>query len=416
MEKRVRDKHVLMVTTVFPRWRGDATPPFILSQAVHLRKQGWCVTVLAPHSPGASRDEVWEGIRVIRFRYLLPERMQTLCYEGGILTQLARAPWKRWQLSFLCAAELLAVRRMCRCFDFDLVHAHSIIPQGLVVWLRFFSANRPVVISSHGADVFSLAATGFYGSLKRKVLRHATLVTTNSSVGREALLKLGVLESKIRVVPSTPSIAPVQPDEVAAIRERYASDGARLILFVGRLIPQKGVADLLEALALLPSLEGVRLVVVGDGSERAALESRASCSDLSAHVEFTGWLAPEQLTSYFEAADLFVAPSKPAADGAVESQGLVFVESMAAKTALIGTRCGGIVDMIQHEATGLLVPPANPKELSAAIQRLLEDASLRGDLASRAHALYEAKFSPEVVTRQLIRVYEEALAATCESS
>jgi glycosyltransferase involved in cell wall biosynthesis len=243
-----------------------------------------------------------------------------------------------------------------------------------------------------------------------------SLVTTNSSVGKQALLELEVPAAKIRVLPSTPTIVPTDADAVAQIHQRLVPNGERLVLFVGRLIEQKGVADLLEAFALLPSRDEVRLVIVGDGAERASLEAQADVLNVRAQVEFAGWLTPDQLTPYFEAADVFVAPSKPAADGAVESQGLVFVEAMAAGAALIGTRCGGIVDMVKDGETGLLVEPDDSQALAQAILKMTTDRELRASLVARAYSLYKEEFSPEIVTKQLVNIYEEAIRDTDASS
>src|SRR5688572_3816919 len=96
---------VLLVTSNYPRWAGDATTPFVLHLARDLRSLGWDVLVLAPHAPGAARAEVLDGVAVERFRYLLPERLQTVCYNGGSLGNLRRNPSNFLKLPLLVGRE-----------------------------------------------------------------------------------------------------------------------------------------------------------------------------------------------------------------------------------------------------------------------------------------------------------------------
>jgi len=155
-----REGNVLMSTSVFPRWSGDATPPFVLNQAQAVAEQGWGVTVLVPHAPGAARRERIGGVEVIRFRYLWPHRLQSLCYEGGMLVQLRKYPHRRWQLPFFLLAQIRAIRILCKQENFDLIHAHSLLPQGFTA-LRSVSRHQlPVLVTSHGNDVFGLQEDG----------------------------------------------------------------------------------------------------------------------------------------------------------------------------------------------------------------------------------------------------------------
>jgi glycosyltransferase involved in cell wall biosynthesis len=98
-------------------------------------------------------------------------------------------------------------------------------------------------------------------------------------------------------------------------------------------------------------------------------------------------VAPELLPNYLKAADIFVGPSKRAADGWVEAQGLTFVEAMIAGTPVIATRSGGIGDIVRHEETGLLVPEGDPEAIARSVERLAKDPDLAACLAEAGYIL-----------------------------
>ena len=190
-------KRVLMLTSVFPRFEGDATPPFVLNQAKAMAERGWKIAVLAPHGPGAKWGETMEGVEVYRFPYMWPLTLQQLCYEGGMLINLRTKPWTKWLLPFFGFAELLATIWMIRRWKPDLLHTHSLLPQGAIGVLAASLFDLPHVTTSHGNDVFGLKATGLTGRFKRWVLRHADLVTANSRATKDALIELGEQETRL---------------------------------------------------------------------------------------------------------------------------------------------------------------------------------------------------------------------------
>ncbi|MCP3858478.1 MAG: glycosyltransferase, partial [Phycisphaeraceae bacterium] len=128
---------------------------------------------------------------------------------------------------------------------------------------------------------------------------------------------------------------PEQPDtaRAAAIRTKYKHADGPLALFAGRLVIEKGVDDLLRAVALLRGeMDDLRLVIAGTGQDQTALEALTRDLELEDRVSFVGWIAPDDVASYMAAADMFVGPSKQSVSGWREGLGLVFLESMAAGT------------------------------------------------------------------------------------
>ena len=401
---------ICLLTSNFPRWDGDATTPFVLHLAQDLIKLGWQVEVLAPHAPGAARHEILHGVPVWRFRYFWPESQETVCYQGGALINLRKRRTNWLKIPALVSFEWLALMVLLARRRYDLINAHWILPQGFVAVAAKWLFGTPVVITVHGGDVFGLRGRPM-AWFKRLALRRATAITVNSSATETAVLEIAPGLQSIHRIPMGVSV-PVSPTEAdaATLRNRFRRGEGPLLVFVGRLVEEKGLSDLIRAVALLAAeLPDATVTILGDGQEGADMEALASRLDVSDRVHFLGWVESEEVPAYLAAADIFVGPSKRAANGWVEAQGLTFVEAMLARTPVIATRSGGIPDAVRHEETGLLVPEGRPDEIAAAIRRLVADPPLASRLKDSGYALALRDFTRERAANRFAVLLDGAL-------
>jgi glycosyltransferase involved in cell wall biosynthesis len=176
-------------------------------------------------------------------------------------------------------------------------------------------------------------------------------------------------------------------------RERIAGR----LLFVGRLEHVKGVDTLLYALTLLPS--HVHLRIVGDGKKRSNLQILANRLHIRDRVDFLGYIPVPAVYDEYARAEIFCGLSRS------EALGNVFLEAQAAGCAVVAARTGGIPDIVQHEVTGLLVPPNNPQAAAGAIGMLLNDDALRGRL-SAAGKLNAAQYDWSAIAPRYAKIYE----------
>ena len=406
---------VLCVTSNFPRWSGDSTTPFVLHLAQDLQSLGWEIDVLAPHAPRAARTEVIGGVRVERFRYLWPTGQQTVCYQGGALINLRKHPLNWLKLPALVAAETLAIAQKLRAGDYDLMHSHWILPQGFAGMLARRGRPVPHVLTVHGGDIFGLQGRLIRG-FKRTALRNADAVTVNSSVTETAVQAVGGSLRRLVRIPMGVSIAPLD-DRQAALAERLRQEHrgveGPLLVFVGRIVAEKGVEDLLRATRLLAECApGSRAIIIGDGQDRADMEQLARTLGIADVTHFTGWVDAADIPAYLHAADVFVGPSRTAANGWIEAQGLTFIEAMAARIPVVATRVGGIVDAVQDEQTGLLVDERAPEQIARAVVRLWQDDALRRRLVDSAYTAAVEHFSRRVSAEAFSALFAEAV---CQS-
>jgi glycosyltransferase involved in cell wall biosynthesis len=406
---------VLIVTSSYPRWAGDATSPFMHHLAKDLQALGWDIHVLAPHAPGARRDEVLEGVPVRRFRYAWPERLESLCYDGGALPNLRANPARILVVPFFVAAQCIAVLASLVHRRRTLVHSHWLVPQGFTAGIAATLLGCPHVVTAHGSDVFALRGRAFRLA-KRLALRLADAVTANSDATRRAVLDIGgeaVADKLVRIPMGAGFEGEPREAEVAQLRAALRRGQGPLLAFVGRLIPEKGATDLLEAVArLAPDHPDVTAVLVGDGPERGALERQAATLGIGSRVHFAGWLAPAEVQARLAAADIFVAPARPGPGGGQEAQGIALAEAMLAARPIVATAIGGIPEAIRDGETGLLVPPENPASIAAAVGRLAADPVLGTSLGEAARSLATAQFTRAASASRFAGLYARVASAS----
>jgi glycosyltransferase involved in cell wall biosynthesis len=333
---------VLVLTTSYPRFEGDSVVNFLGEAVARLQERGVEVDVVSP------LDFPHYGI----------------AYGAGIMGNLRRQPWR----AALVPAMLVGFRRAAarRAEAADLIHAHW-LPSGLVA----ATLGRPFVVQLWGTDV-ELARR--MRPLARAVLRRARLVICPSRALAEAARSLGAEE--VRVIPSGVEI-PASVQEPAEPPE---------VLFAGRLSPEKGILELVEA------ANGMKLVVAGDGPLRERVPGAL------------GFVPHDELGPLYERATVVACPSHR------EGFGVVCAEAMAHGRPVVAGAVGGLLDLVVDGETGLLVPPRDVGALRAALERLLGDAELRRRLGAAARERIGERFAWPAVTDATIAAYEEALA------
>lgn len=356
-------KKLLVLTTTYPRWRGDTEPAFVhyLSRGL---QDAFEVYVLAPHTRNAKIMEMLDGVHVHRFRYL-PVTCQRLAYEGGIVPRLKQNRWLALQIPFLFFFMFWSGLRLAKKYKVDIIHAHWVIPQGFIALLikRFCSRSLRVMVTSHGADLFSLNNT-FLNRLKTQVFARADCVTVVSQAMRAFCQKdLGV-----RRVIHVRSMG-IDCKNIFLDRVDHAKRSG--FIFAGRLVEKKGVRYLLQAFSrLVKERPDEKLLVVGDGTEKRTLMQLSQSLGLEENVTFRGAVETPELADLFNQAVIAVAPSVIATDGDQEGLGLVAAEALACGCVTLVSDLPAIQDV--HDDRFLQFRQADMESLYQALVRVLD--------------------------------------------
>jgi glycosyltransferase involved in cell wall biosynthesis len=382
---------VLFLTHAFPRTRDDLAGSFILRLALALSREQIAVDVVAPHAPGLAVRDTIEGIRVRRFRYA-PEAYETLAYAGTMAEQV-RTSWSaRLALTALVAGAMYDADRARVATGARLVHAHWWFPSGLAAAGVASFRKLPLVTTLHGSDVRLARSVGPARALYARVAARSDVVTAVS----------GWLATEARALAprsAAPTVAPMPADV-----QRFSPAGDRArdrLLFVGRLLPQKGVEYALRALVALPP--EVSLDVVGDGPDSERLRRIVASLGLSARVRWHGAMPQARLVDFYRAATALVVPSVD------EGLGLVAVEAQLCETPVVAFDSGGLRDVVVDGETGVLVPSVNSETLAAALRALLARPDQGASFGRAARAAALARFAPDAVGRRYAAVYRDAI-------
>ena len=368
-------KRLLVLASTFPREIGDGTPGFVLDLALEEAKN-FEVRVLAPMVPGARRREEFgtasgTPITVIRYRYVWPFRHSLA--DGGIIDNLKARPLLALQVPFLVLGLWRALLGQALSWRPHAIHAHWIIPQGLVA--RLATPWLPLLVSTHGGDVYALNGR-FAVMLKRFVLRGARAVTAVNMQAHDRLVGWGAKPQTLTVLPMGVDLAGAHMAGLGARRRKYR------IVFVGRLVEKKGVEYLIEAirqglakgtprdLRLNPATTAI---IIGDGPLRAELEAQAK--DLP--IEFRGQQNQLEVLRDLAKATVAAIPSVTALSGDQEGLPVTLLEAAAAGAFIVASDLPGINEVVVDGETGLLVPPRDATALLRALRTGLERVVFR---------------------------------------
>lgn len=398
---------LLVLTSTYPRWAGDPEPGFVHELARRLVGR-FQVTVVCPHAVGAATREDMDGVHVVRYRYA-PERWETLVNDGGIVANLRRNRWKLLLLPGFLLGQLLTAWRILRTSGADVVHAHWLVPQGLVaVTLRMLGRGRPpFVVTSHGADLYALRGRA-WDVVKRFVAGRASAVTVVSSAMKDQLAKLGVPGGKVMVQSMGVDLS-----------ERFTPDpsvprSSREILFVGRLVEKKGVRHLLDAMpAVLEEIPDARLTIAGFGPEEAALREQVSRLGLDGSVRFLGAVRQAELPGLYRRAALFVAPFVQASTGDQEGLGLVLVEAIGCGCPVLAGGVPAVADVLGQLAASNIVDPADTAMLARRMVEIISGQEAVRERAQRLRQLIVERFDWRYVAGRYVSLLVNACRREC---
>jgi glycosyltransferase involved in cell wall biosynthesis len=379
---------VLFVTHSFPRHDGDGAGEFILRLAGALTTQGCEVSVLAPSAPGLAPFEAIRAVPVTRFRYA-PRSWETLAYAGTMAEQVAGSWRGKVALLGLLGAGSRAVARAVRDFAPDIVHAHWWFPGGVAA--AFGASGPPLVVTLHGSDVRLAVQSRVAPAAFRYVARRAAAVTAVSSwLARTAESFAPGLSV---------SVVPMPVDATLFAAGQWPRRPT--LLSVGRLNAQKGTADLLHLLTRMPP--EVSADIVGDGPDRASLESLATRLGVGGRVRWHGHLPQDRVAPLYRQALATVMPSRD------EGLGLVAAESLLAETPVVAYRSGGLVDLVDHGETGYLADEGAVAGLAAGVTSLLADPVAAARMGATGRARMLSRFSPETAAAAYLAVYRAVI-------
>ncbi|MEE9424021.1 MAG: glycosyltransferase family 4 protein [Methylococcales bacterium] len=298
---------------------------------------------------------------------------------------MSLAPWLMAAATYRVAKSLFINKQ------FQIIDAHYFYPDGVAAALLGKWLGCPVVISARGTDINLIPD---YTLPRRMIIwaaEQAKAIITVCQSLKDRLISLGVANNKITVLPNGVDNQLFHPGDRSMLRKQHQLTQPTL-LFVGNLIPLKGVDLIIQSLAKLPDY---KLIVVGDGTEKSKLQKLAANLHVSDRVRFVGTLTQQQLVEYYTIADMLLLPSSR------EGCANVLLEALSCGTPVIATAVGGSPDIVADPSAGLLVQQRTADALTSAIQQL--SANMPDSVNVRN---YSQRFSWSPIIKQQFDIYQ----------
>ena len=296
----------------------------------------------------------------------------------------------------------------------DLIHVHYAIPHSVSAYLarEMLKPTRylPVVTTLHGTDITLVGRDPSFLPITRFGIEQSDAVTAISNYLRDATHETFCTGCDIEVIYNFIDSDYYRRVPNESVRRALAPEGERIVLHVSTFRPIKRIGDCIEVVARMKRREtgsgsrfGVKLVMCGDGPERADAEALASTLGVTDSVVFVGKQPQSQVREYLSVADLLLLPSQS------ESFGLTALEAMACEVPVIATRVGGIPEVVEDDGCGFLFDIGDLDRMAEAALRVLVDDAERERLGARGREIATARFTTEKIIPQYEALYRRVI-------
>ncbi|MBI4966367.1 MAG: glycosyltransferase [Desulfomonile tiedjei] len=340
---------LLVLTTSYPSHEKDPAGVFIANLLKAVQRRGYSVKVVAPTNGLVHGGTTLDGIESFRFGYFWPRSLERLTTGlGGIPENITKSWLAKVQVAPMMSAFVFSSLSKAR--GVDIIYANW-LGAGLVGAILKTLTGKPLVVSFRGDDGYLARDRFLWRVLTKWVIRKADMVAPVSAELMKIMRDLGAPAEKCHL-----PLFGVDTDMFHPSTGAVSEPGKLSLIFVGALVPKKGLQILFEAMAH-PALSKVRLTVVGDGYYAQELKTICEQMGLNERTEWTGLLPPNEVAQAMRTSHVLCLPSF------TEGSPNVVKEAMATALPVVASRVGGIPELVREGETGLLFQPGDVEEL-----------------------------------------------------
>ncbi|GEM_PF-1332477 len=374
-------EHILFITSGFPRTHNDSSARFILDLARALSRNGYPVFILAPYGEGSSREENWDGLKIFRFQYFLPNYWMRLAYGDGMLENIEKNMLLVFQVPFFVLMELLYEYRIVKKEKISIINAQRLIPQGIVTFLIKIVIPIRTIITVHGSDVRlpPRIFTKFF--LKRAdaiISPHPELTSILHSLGLPNVHEIPNIIDENNFNPEIPA---------ETLRDELSISSKYVVTFIARLNDFKDPLTFVKSIPLILENESdVTFLIAGEGPLESQIRNHVEELEIDHYVRILG--SRNDVNKILRISTIFTALSP-----FENIWSLVIVEAMKCKIPCIITNTGTTPNHLHDAHDAVLIPPRDEIALAREIVSLLHDDKKREEISDNALRLMESLFS-----------------------
>ncbi len=385
---------VAMVTWEYPPRIVGGIAPHCEGLAKALSRLGHDVYIFTLDFPGTPDWEETEGVKVYRTR-----------------SEIGHPNFLTWVFLFNHFIEK-RLADASQTVDFDVLHVHDWLTASSSIAMKH-ALRKPMVFTAHSTengrsglhipDSFTIDGVEWWATYESN-----KIIVTSGSMKGEVCGHFHVSDKKVEVIPNAIDWSKYEIGvDRSAVRARYGvQPHEKLVLCVGRLVPQKGIEYLLQSVPLVSRYrQDAKFIIVGDGWYRDHLQWVANSTGQGWRIRFTGFIPDADLIALTKSSDVLVVPS------VYEPFGIVALQGMAAEVPLVVSQVGGLQEFVEHDRTGVLVYPRNPESIAWGIERILSNPGHARWLTQNAKEAVKRTYSWDAIAKRTVKVYEEVIEA-----
>jgi 1,4-alpha-glucan branching enzyme len=394
---------VMMLSWEFPPRIIGGISPHVYYLSKSLAKNGAKVYVVTCDFPGAPQHEVVDGVEVFRIdSYKNPSPdFATWVYLMNVNMQKE------------AAALVKSIGERV-----DVFHAHDWLVADAGIGLKHVF-RKPLLATMHSTEIGR--RNGIHFDYERMI--HETeawltyeawrVICCSNYMVSHVRWAFGLPENKLVMVPNGVDVeayAKIRSDDLSLFRRKFALPEEKIVLFVGRLVHEKGVHVLVNAVPKVSEKANAKFIIVGNGYMKEQLSGIVKNMGFAHKIMFTGFVDDETLRRLQSCADVSVVPSL------FEPFGIVALEAMAAKSPVVVSDTGGLSEIVEHDVTGVKVYPDNPDSLAWGIRKVLLDDVYANWIKTNAYQKVQGKYNWDRIAQQSKAVYESVLGEYSKST
>jgi len=396
---------VALVTGVMPKSPRQIPLSFVFDEAYELSRHG--VEVHVVRTAGERRDFYacnmhFHGLKRKFDLNVIPFSLASVIFPSVFLAK-PRSLYRVYRYG-------LNVARVAKKHRVHVIHAHFAYPEGFAALFAKHETKKKLVVTLHGYDILTEPTIGYgirldpaYDKMVRRVLKEADAVIAASTATYAEALNAGVEERSLYLIPNGVDVDRFNPSlDGSIIRKKYGIEDKFIVFAIRHHVPKNGLKYLINAIPMVKEkIPNVVFVIGGDGPLRPYHELLAKRLEISGSVIFVGQIAQKELPYYYAACDVSVIPS------VVEAFGLVTIESMSCGKPVIGSRVGGIPDVIEDGVNGFLVRPKDSVAIAEKIILLAEHLDVARKMGEECRRTAETKFDIDRRIDKIIELYHK---------
>lgn len=394
------NKNILMLSWEYPPRIIGGLARVVCSLSRELAKTGWNIHVVTADHPGTPEFELDNSVKVHRVKNQTDATPDFLTWVN--------------RLNFGLLQYAIKLHRQS---PFAVLHAHDWLVSD-AAWTMKTSFDLPLVTTIHATEAGRMH--GIHNDTQRYIHQvewrltfESWQVIVNSQHMRNELQNLFHLpDNKTIVIPNGTDVESLSFDfDRQQFRNTLASPSQSIVLYVGRLVREKGVQVLLDAApAVINACPDIKFLIVGTGYYMDELKNKAQYMGIADHVNFLGYVSDQDLKKLYNIADAVCIPSL------YEPFGIVALEAMAAKVPVVSSDTGGLKDFVEHMVTGVTTYTGDASSLAWGLLEVLRNKDLTKKIIAEAYHRASTKFNWKVIAKQTADVYSRVILESKERS